>query len=116
MVAADAKQATSLEARGRVILAELDTAAVALARDALKRFDRRSSRLVARTRLAKIDVVLGRKKGLEAEVDAIRQGILPKGAIDSINASRYLDDSEEYWPFEGDEWLDEVIGVEQGER
>jgi hypothetical protein len=116
MVAADSKHAKSLEARGKVILAELDAAAVALARDALKRFDKRSSRLVARARLAKIDVVLGRKKGLESEVDAIRQGILPKGAIDSINASRYLDDSEEYWPFEGDEWLDEVIGVEQGER
>jgi len=116
MIAADSKQANALEARAKVILGELDAAALVLARDALKRFDKRSSRLVARARLAKIDVVLGRKKGLESEVDAIRLGVLPKGAIDSINAARYLEDSEEYWPFEGDEWLDEVIGVEQGER
>lgn len=116
MIGADQKQAKVLEAKGRAILAELDTVAIALTRDALKRFDKRSSRLVARARLAKIDVVLGRKKGLESEVDAIHQGILPKAAVDSIDAARYLEDGEEYWPFEGDEWLDEVIGVEQEER
>lgn len=116
MIAADQSHAKTLEQKGKLILAELDAAAIALTRDALKRLDKRSSRLVARARLAKIDVVLGRKKGLEAEVDAIRQGILPKSAIDSIDAARYLEDGEEYWPFEGDEWLDEVIGVEQGEK
>jgi hypothetical protein len=46
----------------------------------------------------------------------LRNGILPRDALDSINAARYLDDNEEYWPFEGDEWVDEVIGVEIGER
>lgn len=112
----DAKHAKVLDARARALLIELDAAAVLLARDALVRFDKRASRLSARARLAKIDVVLGRKKGLEAEVDAIRLGVLPKGVLDSIDAARYLEDGEEYWPFEGDEWLDEVIGVEQGER
>lgn len=116
MIAADQKHVKVLDAKGQQILGELDAAAIALTRDALKRLDKRSSRLVARARLAKIDVVLGRKKGLESEVDAIRQGILPKSAIDSIDAARYLEDNEEYWPFEGDEWLDEVIGVEQGEK
>ncbi len=116
LVAADKKQAIGLEAEARKVLGELDAAAVVLARDALRRLDKRSGRLVARARLAKIDVVLGRKKGLEVEVDAIRQGILPKGAIDSIDAARYLQDDEEYWPFEGDEWLDEVVGFEQGEK
>ncbi len=116
LLAADQKQAATLEVEARAALAEIDAAAVILTRDALRRFDRRSARLVARARLAKIDVVLGRKKGLELEVEAIRQGVLPKGAIDSLDAARYLRDDEEYWPFEGDEWLDEVIGVEQGER
>jgi len=116
LVNADKAKAKSLRAKGETLLAELDAAATILARDALVRLDRRASRLVARARLAKIDVVLGHKKGLELEVDAIRSGILPKGAIDSIDAARYLNDNEEYWPFEGDEWLDEVIGGEVGER
>jgi hypothetical protein len=116
LVGADRKTARALRPRAAQLLDELDAAALALARDALGRLDRRSGRILARARLAKIDVVLGRKKGLEVENDAIRQGILPKGAIDSIDAIRYLDDKEEYWPFEGDEWLDEVVGGEVGER
>lgn len=116
LIGKDSKHAKTLAAQAQIVLAELDTAAIKLARDALLRFDKRAGRLVARARLAKIDVVLGRKKGLEAEVDAIRQGVLPKSALDSLDAARYLEDGEEYWPFEGDEWLDEVIGVEQGER
>ncbi|MBK7400890.1 MAG: hypothetical protein IPJ34_32715 [Myxococcales bacterium] len=108
--------AKTLRAQGEVIMAELDAIAVKLARVAIGRLDKRASRLVARARLAKIDVVLGQKKGLEVEVDALKSGVLPKSAIDSVNAARFLEDNEEYWPFEGDEWLDEVIGVEQGEK
>lgn len=116
LVSQDAVLAKTLRAQGEVIMAELDAIAVKLARVAIGRLDKRASRLVARARLAKIDVVLGQKKGLEVEVDALKSGVLPKSAIDSVNAARFLEDNEEYWPFEGDEWLDEVIGVEQGEK
>ena len=116
LVAGDQSKAKSLLARGIAIMGELDLVAQKLAREALVRLDKRASRLVARARLAKIDVVLGEKRGLETEVEGLRNGILPKDALDSINAGRYLDDNEEYWPFEGDEWVDEVIGVEIGER
>ena len=37
---------------------------------------------------------------------------LPKDALDSLDAARYLRDSEEYWPFEGDDWPDEFVGSE----
>ena len=30
-----------------------------------------------------------------------------EAALDSLEAPRYLKDSEEYWPFEGDDWPDE---------
>lgn len=116
LVSQDAVLAKTLRGQGEAIMAELDAIAIKLARAAIGRLDRRASRLVARARLAKIDVVLGQKKGLEVEVDALKSGVLPKSAIDSVNAARYLEDNEEYWPFEGDEWLDEVIGVEQGEK
>jgi len=32
--------------------------------------------------------------------------------VDSLDAARYLKDSEEYWPFEGDDWPDEYVGGE----
>ncbi len=39
-------------------------------------------------------------------------GYFPKDALDSLDAARYLRDSEEYWPFEGDDWPDEFLGSE----
>jgi len=56
--------------------------------------------------------VLGRKRGLEIEVEALAAGVLPQAALDALEAPRYLRDDEEYWPFEGDDWPDEYVGAE----
>ena len=72
----------------------------------------RLSRLLRRARLGRIESVLGRKRALEVEVEAIRLGYLPQDAVDSLEAARYLEDNEEYWPFEGDDWPDEYVGGE----
>ena len=87
-------------------------AETALAKDALHRLDLRLSRLLRRARLGRIESVLGRKRALEVEVEAIRLGYLPQDAVDSLDAARFLEDNEEYWPFEGDDWPDEYVGSE----
>ena len=76
------------------------------------RLDMRLSRLLRRARLGRIESVLGKKRALEVEIEAINAGYLPKDALDSLDAARYLRDSEEYWPFEGDDWPDEFVGSE----
>ena len=91
---------------------ELGDTETALARDALHRLDLRLSRLLRRARLGRIESVLGRKRALEVEIEAIRLGYLPQDAVDSLEAARYLGDKEEYWPFEGDDWPDEYVGSE----
>ena len=53
-----------------------------------------------------------KKRALEVEIEAISAGYLPKDALDTLDAARYLRDSEEYWPFEGDDWPDEFVGSE----
>ena len=83
-----------------------------LAKDALHRLDLRLSRLLRRARLGRIECVLGRKRALEVEIEAINDGVLPADAVDSLDAARYLQDNEEYWPFEGDDWPDEFVGSE----
>jgi len=93
----------------RVKLLEVRTA---LAKDAVHRLDQRLSRLLRRARLGRIESVLGRKRALEVEVEALSAGVLPQAALDSLEAPRYLKDSEEYWPFEGDDWPDEYVGGE----
>ena len=98
--AADAARSKLLEVR------------TALAKDAVNRLNQRLSRLLRRARLGRIESVLGRKRALEVEVEALAAGVLPQAALDSLEAPRYLKDSEEYWPFEGDDWPDEYVGGE----
>jgi hypothetical protein len=106
--------ALSAELQGRIekTREELGTTEAVLAKDALQRLDLRLSRLLRRARLGRIETVLGRKRALEVEVEAIRLGYLPTDAVDSLEAARYLGDGEEYWPFEGDDWPDEYVGSE----
>jgi hypothetical protein len=115
LLAADASLASTLLVRIEAARKELAAAEAALAKDALKRVDLRLSRLLRRARLGRIEAVLGRKRALEVEIEAINNGILPQGAFDSLDAARYLQDNEEYWPFEGDDWPDEFVGTE-GEK
>ena len=56
--------------------------------------------------------MLGKKRALEVEIEAINDGYLPKDAVDSLERARFLSDNEEYWPFEGDDWPDEFVGGE----
>ena len=112
LLRADAQKGAALHARlatGRKALIDAETA---LVRDALARLDLRLSRLLRRASLGRIETVLGRKRALEVEVEAIRLGYLPQDAVDSLDAAHYLEDNEEYWPFEGDDWPDEYTGSE----
>ncbi len=112
LLRADASLGAEMQARIAKDRKELADSETALARDALHRLDMRLSRLLRRARLGRIESVLGRKRALEVEVEAIRLGYLPRDAVDSLEAARYLEDNEEYWPFEGDDWPDEYVGGE----
>ena len=113
LLRSDVTEAGDLQARIATQRKELGDRESALAKDALHRLDLRLSRLLRRARLGRIESVLGRKRALEVEVEAIRLGYLPQDAVDSLEAARYLEDNEEYWPFEGDDWPDEYVGGEK---
>ncbi len=112
LLRADASRATQLAARVDAMRATLVAEESRLAKDALHRLDLRLSRLLRRARLARIEAVLGRKRTLEVEIEAINDGVVPRSAVDSLDAARFLLDHEEYWPFEGDDWPDEFVGSE----
>ena len=112
LLRSDVSQAGELQGRIATERKNLADSESALAKDALHRLDLRLSRLLRRARLGRIESVLGRKRALEVEVEAIRLGYLPQDAVDSLEAARYLEDNEEYWPFEGDDWPDEYVGGE----
>ena len=112
LLRADVARGGELQTRIATARKELGDAETALAKDALHRLDLRLSRLLRRARLGRIESVLGRKRALEVEIEAIRLGYLPQDAVDSLDAARFLEDNEEYWPFEGDDWPDEFVGSE----
>jgi chromosome segregation ATPase len=112
LLRADATYAAALGREIERVRSELAAAETALAKDALHRLDLRLSRLLRRARLGRIESVLGKKRSLEIEIEAMNAGYLPKDALDSLDAARFLSDREEYWPFEGDDWPDEFVGSE----
>jgi tetratricopeptide (TPR) repeat protein len=112
LLRADAARASQLSQQADVARREIAAHEAALAKDTLRRLDLRLSRLLRRARLGRIESVLGRKRALEVEIEAINNGYLPQSAVDSLNAAIYLQDNEEYWPFEGDDWPDEFVGGE----
>lgn len=110
LLRSDSSKGQEMQTRIAQARKEMGDAETALAKDALHRLDLRLSRLLRRARLGRIETVLGRKRALEVEIEAIRLGYLPQDAVDSLDAARYLEDNEEYWPFEGDDWPDEYVG------
>jgi hypothetical protein len=112
LLRADQARASAYSIQLDAVRRDLAVAEGNLARDAMHRLDLRLSRLLRRARLGRIESILGRKRALEVEIEAINSGILPADAVDSLEAARYLQDNEEYWPFEGDDWPDEFVGGE----
>ena len=91
---------------------ELEKRADERAKEVLRRLDRRLTRLIRRARMGRIELVLGKKRALEVEVEALSQGLLPPSMVDSLDVARYLRDDEEYWPDDGEDWADEYVGGE----
>jgi len=112
LIAEDRARASQLYESSGALRVKVEAEQIALAKDALVRADRRLSRLVRRARLGRIETVLGKKRALEVEIEALSQGLLPQSIVDSLDAQRYLGDDEEYWPFEGEDWADEYVGGE----
>ncbi len=112
LLTADREHANALYDDGQRMHVLLEQQERTLATDALLRLERRLSRLLRRARLGRIETVLGKKRALEVEVEALGQGLLPQSIVDSLDAARYLGDNEEYWPFEGEDWADEYVGGE----
>jgi hypothetical protein len=108
----DDAQARALASEASALRESLEATQNALAVDALQRLEQRLTRLIRRARAGRVETVLGKKHAIEIEVEALSQGYLPEGAVDSLEAARYLKDDEEYWPFDGEDWDDEYIGGE----
>ena len=112
LIAGDRQLATELYQKSAALRLAAEKQQLDLAQDSMVRLDMRLSRLLRRARLGRIETVLGKKRALEVEIEALSQGLLPQTIVDSLDAQRFLQDDEEFWPFEGEDWEDEYVGGE----
>jgi hypothetical protein len=112
LIATDRQLASELYQKSAALRLAAEKQQLDLAQDSMVRLDMRLSRLLRRARLGRIETVLGKKRALEVEIEALSQGLLPQTIVDSLDAQRFLQDDEEFWPFEGEDWEDEYVGGE----
>ncbi|HEX6273197.1 MAG TPA: hypothetical protein VFZ53_09160, partial [Polyangiaceae bacterium] len=112
LLARERTRATELWGKAVLLREQVEKQQLNLAKDAFERVDKRLTRLLRRARLGRVETVLGKKRSLELEVEALSQGLLPQTIVDSLDAARHLRDDEEYWPYEGEDWEDEYVGGE----
>ncbi|MBX3270630.1 MAG: tetratricopeptide repeat protein [Sandaracinaceae bacterium] len=60
-----------------------------------------------RSRIGRIDAVMGSKRRIEIQIQSLSAGRFPPELQDPLSVQGLLRDDEEYWPFEGEYWADE---------
>lgn len=90
------------DVRHRMVTAANDAAVAALRhlRGSLGAYLRRS-------RIGRIDAVMGSKRRIEIQIESLAAGRFPPELQDPLAIQGLLRDDEEYWPFEGEYWADE---------
>ena len=61
-----------------------------------------------RARIGRIDAVMGSKRRIEIQIESLAAGRFPPELMDPLHIQGLLRDDEEYWPFEGELWQDEM--------
>ena len=108
----DAQNARSFERRSQNLRPQLIAAANSQALSQLRTLHDRLSSYLRRARIGHIDAAMGEKRRLERQIEALAAGRFPPEHVTRQRKQTYLRDDEEYWPFEGEDWADELGEVE----
>ncbi len=107
LLASDAAFARALPRRSAEVRARLALAASRRAEQALRELRVRLDGMVRRARIGRIDAVMGSKRRIEQQIESLAAGRFPAELHDPLAVQGLLNDDEEYWPFEGEDWPDE---------
>jgi len=112
LLASDTAAARTLPQRVAVARHHLVSAANAAALSALESLRDRLLTWQRGARIGRIDAVMGSKRRIEIQIESLAAGRFPAELQDPLMMQGLLEDDEEYWPFEGDEWPDEYEEAE----
>jgi hypothetical protein len=115
LLARDTAAARTFPQRVSAVRGKLVTAANAAALSALQSLRARLLTWQRGARIGRIDAVMGSKRRIEIQIESLAAGRFPAELQDPLMMQGLLEDDEEYWPFEGDEWPDEYEDAEPEE-
>jgi hypothetical protein len=115
LLARDTEAARTLPQRVAHARTHLVSAANAAALTALQSLRDRLLTWQRGARIGRIDAVMGSKRRIEIQIESLAAGRFPAELQDPLMMQGLLEDDEEYWPFEGDEWPDEYEEAEASE-
>ncbi|MEO0324761.1 MAG: hypothetical protein AAF447_17495 [Myxococcota bacterium] len=108
LLRADARAARTFPRRIAALRLRLVEAANAAALRSLRTLRERVAAGLRRARIGRIDAVMGSKRRIEIQIESLAAGRFPPELVDPLSLQGLLRDDEEYWPFEGELWLDEL--------
>lgn len=100
-------RASAYPTRVAAVRGRLVGAANAAALTSLRDLRRRLGGYLRRSRIGRIDAVMGSKRRIEIQIQSLAAGRFPPELQDPLAIQGLLRDDEEYWPFEGEYWADE---------
>jgi len=107
LFARDVAAARAFPRRIAAVRTRLITAANQVALAELRELSERLGGGLRRSRIGRIDAVMGSKRRIERQIESLSAGRFPPELIDPLRFQGLLRDDEEYWPFEGEQWDDE---------
>ncbi len=110
MLQHDVADARRLDRAADDLQRRLGAAADALAQKEVERLYTETRRVLDKSKLGKIDAVIGEKRKLDIEVSDLAAGRFPEELHGRLWEEGLIGDDEEYWPFEGEFWKDEYEG------
>jgi len=110
MLERDVADARRLDRAAAELQVKLTAAADHLAQIAIEKLYIDTRKILDKSKLGKIDAVIGQKRKLDIEVSDLAAGRFPAELHGQLWEQGLIGDDEEFWPFEGEYWKDEYEG------
>jgi len=110
MIQSDIGDARRLDKASHALYEKLEQAGDRLAQQAVERLYAETRRVLDKAKLGKVDAIIGQKRKLDIEVQDLAAGRFPEELIGRMWNASMIGDDEEYWPWQGEYWVDEYEG------
>jgi hypothetical protein len=110
LLESDLADARRLDKAAHELAAKLTAAGKKLSQQGVDRLYTDTRRVLDKAKLGKIDAVIGQKRKLDIQVQDLAAGRFPEELVGRLWNASMIGDDEEYWPFQGEYWVDEYEG------